>query len=408
MEIIERQVGAAIARVRESSVALEYTAADSPTGARRVASGVVFSEDGDVLSVRIDAPPISADSTTPAPIVARVASGRRLPASWVAADPETGLTVLKIPPGIARPAIPAARGALLGLSVMVIGNPYGLGHSVSRGFVSGLNRRLEIGPRQIGGLFQIDAAIHPGDNGALITDLRGGWIGVIRSGLAATTSAKDRAKDRDADRRVRELDHDLGFAIPARDALWVATQLRDHQRVDRAYLGVTLDRNAPTPPGEPEGAVFRRVWADSPAELAGLKPGDRVVAIDGQPIRSPYDLTDHLDHTPAEADVTLDLLRGTGDARRYHRITLHSARRPPFEPSLPGPSVGSASTTTASTKDQASPPRPRGDDLQAERLPRHVAEIIERLEQRIADLERQKADPASATPLPTPASSTEP
>src|SRR5262245_66306987 len=78
LDAIERVVTAAIARVRESSVALEYSAADAPSGARRVASGVVVGDDGTVLSVRIDAP------SAAAPIVARVASGRRVQARWVA------------------------------------------------------------------------------------------------------------------------------------------------------------------------------------------------------------------------------------------------------------------------------------------------------------------------------------
>ncbi len=100
----ERIVTDAIAQVRESAVALEYTAADAPTGTRRAASGVVVGYDGELLSVRID-PPSAA-----APIVAKVASGRRLPAQWVASDPETGLTLLKIEPGTARPAAPSSKG----------------------------------------------------------------------------------------------------------------------------------------------------------------------------------------------------------------------------------------------------------------------------------------------------------
>ena len=85
---------------------------------------------------------------------------------WVAADPETGLTLLKIAPEAARPAGPSTRGARLGIPVLVIGNPFGLAHSVSRGFVAGLHRRLELGPRQLGGLIQVDASLHPGDSGA--------------------------------------------------------------------------------------------------------------------------------------------------------------------------------------------------------------------------------------------------
>ena len=240
------------------------TAADAPSGTRRVASGVVINAEGDVLSIRIDAPPASS------PVVARVASGRRLPADWVASDPETGLTLLKIAPDAARPAAPfAARGAA--------GHPRpGDRQPVRPGALGQPGARRRPGPpagtapRQLGGLIQVDASLHPGDSGALLADLQGGWLGVIRSGLAPPS---------ESDRKGRDLDHDLGFAIPARHALWVAEQLRTRTRVDRAYLGVTMDLDAPAPPpGEPDGAVLGRVLADTPGQAhrpQGGRPGRR-------------------------------------------------------------------------------------------------------------------------------------
>ncbi len=195
LETVERRVAKSIARARESAVALEYAVADAPSGARRVATGVVVNARGDVLSVRIDPPP------SDAPVVARDASGRRHPAQWVAADAETGLTLLQIDPKVAEPVRPASRLPRLGSQVLIIGNPFGLGHSVSRGQVAGLDRRLEIGPRPLGGLIQIDAALHPGDSGAPVTNLRGEWLGLVRGGLTAPEAR-------------HTPDHDLGFAIP--------------------------------------------------------------------------------------------------------------------------------------------------------------------------------------------------
>ncbi len=360
-EQFERRVTEAIKRVRESVVALEYTAADSD--ARRRASGVVISSEGDVLSVRIDAP------SAATPVVATVASGHSLPAEWVAADPETGLTLLKIAPQVARPAVPSPRGAKLGNSVMVIGNPFGFAHSINRGNVAGLNRRLILGPRQLGGLIQVNVSLHRGDSGAMLADMQGGWLGVIRSGLASPGENEGMA---------RELDHDLGFAIPARDALWVANQLRTRQRVDRAYLGVTMDPAPPLLAGVPEGAVLGRVVADTPAERAGLKAGDRVVAIDNHPVRSPYDLTDRLDHTPADSEITVDLFRGNSPGPI--RLTFRTARRPPFEPSQP---------SAPPTKSKAREPRAE--------VPAEVAETIKGLERRIEELEKEKTETAAAT-----------
>jgi S1-C subfamily serine protease len=381
----EQRTEEMIARLLESAVALEYSAADAPSGARRVASGIVISEEGDVLSVRIDPPSASS------PVLARNASGRRLPAQWVAADPQTGLTLLKIAPKLARPAIPSPRGPRLGSLVLLIGNPFGLAHSVGRGSVSGLNRRVELGSRQLGGLIQVDAALHPGDSGALLADLHGGWLGVIRSGLAAPSE-----KEKDKEKRAREHDHDLGFAIPARDALWVADQLRTHKRVNRAYLGVTMLDPVPSdaPHAEPDGIVLASVLDDTPAGRSGLKSGDRLIALNDQPVRTPNDLTDRLDRIPADMDVTLDFLRGAGPAREHHRLTLRTTTRPlpDIEP-IAKPSIASAPSPSS--------PKARSEEARPP-LPREVADKIERLERRIDELEKRENANAVAPHNPQP------
>jgi serine protease Do len=355
-----------------------------------MASGVVISEDGDVLSVRID-PPASSS-----PVLARDASGHRLPAQWVAADPQTGLTLLKIAPKTTRPAIPSPKGPRLGGLVLLIGNPFGLAHSVSRGSISGLNRRVELGSRQLGGLIQVDAALHPGDSGALVADLHGGWLGVIRSGLAAPA---DKDKEKDKEKRAREHDHDLGFAIPAADALWVAGQLRAHKRVDRAYLGVTMhDRVAlaPAPDGrdaEPDGVILDSVLDDTPAGRSGLKSGDRLIALNDHPVRTSTDLTDRLDWTSADADVTLDFYRGAGPSRERRRLTLRTTTRPPLEPEPVKAPIASSPPPKAKSE-ETRPPLP---------LPRDVADKIERLERRIDELEKRETATAvapSSTPQP--------
>jgi S1-C subfamily serine protease len=359
LEALERRVAEASARARESTLVLEYAAADAPSSARRVATGAVIDEQGNVLSVRIDPPP------TDAPVVARDALGRRLSAKWVAADAETGLTLLRIDaPGV-RP-IHTADGAVgLGSQVLVIGNPFGLSHSVRRGQVAGLDRRLELGTRQLGGLIQVDVALHPGDSGALVANLKGEWLGLIRSGLTTPDARKAR-------------DHDLGFAILARDALWVADQLRTHQRVDRAFLGVQID---PTATDDPPGAVLGGVLADTPAARAGLQPGDRVVAIDGHPIQSPLNLTDRLDRTLAHTEVTIESLRGS---RRDH-LVLRTASRPPSAlPASPSPSA-------------LAPLVPKPDELRLS-IPREVLERLERLERRVGELEKEREDRSKPSP----------
>ena len=337
-------MSAGMIRARDSVVALEYTALEGPPGSRRLATGVVINSRGDVLSIRID-PPSSATSSAPGPIstgsgtaghttiVAHDASGRRHLAHWVAADPETGLTLLRIAPRAVRPIQIAAEEPTLGSQVFVVGNPFGLGHSVSRGHIAGLDRALKLGSRQLGGLIQVQAPLYPGDSGAVVANLRGQLLGLIRSSLAIPATAKDRA----------ERDNDFGFALAVRDVLWVADQLRARGHVDRAYLGVRLEPLAaaatlhqqpeagpyPSPDVDAllEGAVLLEVMAGTPAALAGLQAGDAVVAVDGQPVRSPHDLTDRLDRLPAQSMIHLDIVRGRGPQRQHLTLALRTSSR---------------------------------------------------------------------------------
>ena len=249
--------------------------------------------------------------------------------------------------------------------MLLIGNPFGLGHSVSRGSVSGLNRRVELGSRQLGGLIQVDAALHPGDTGALLADLHGGWLGVIRSGLALPT---DKDKEKDKEKRAREHDHDLGFAIPARDALWVAGQLRDPQ-AGRPRLSRRHDARPGVSPGvataSPTASVLGRVLDDTPAGRSGLKSGDRLVAPNDHPVRTPTDLTDRLDRIPADADVTLDFLRGAGPGSRAPSPdprTPPPARLPEPEPVKPPIAPQPASESQIRRDPPAPPARRRRQD----------------------------------------------
>jgi S1-C subfamily serine protease len=353
LEAIERRVAESIKRLRESAVALEYALIDAPSGTRRVATGVVVNERGDVLSIRID-PPSSA-----VPIVAQDAAGGRHPARWIAADAETGLTLLRIDAKVVRPVRVASRAPRLGSQVLLIGNPFGLGHSASRGQIAGLDRRVDVGPRPLGGLIQIDAALHPGDSGALVANLRGEWLGLIRSGLKIPGAG-------------RTFDHDLGFAISARDALWIAAQLdTPRHRVDRSYLGVRLDLTGHHDPGA-SGAVLKDVVADTPAARGGLKAGDRIVAFDDYTITSPGDLTDRLDRTLGNTRVSIEFVRGTHRERR----TIRTASRP----------ITKSAPPSASAKE--------GEDDTPSPTPGQLLERLDALERRLRALEKKPQDKA--------------
>jgi serine protease Do len=473
LERLERQMAAAIARARESVVALEYTAPDAPPGNRRIATGVVINNRGEVLSVRIDPPSESHASVVTGKtswIVAQDFSGRRYSVHWVAADPETGLTLLRLPPRAVRPIRSASGAPNLGSQVFVVGNPFGMGHSVSRGHVAGLDRALELGARQLGGLIQVQAPLYPGDSGAAVVNLHGDWLGLIRSGLAmpgsdsglqsrpsapvaltkSSSGLSPSLVPTDVSLGRPERGTDFGFAIPVQDAVWVADQLRTGRGVDRAYLGVRLEpipavgvmaiskseqrldpaliNSASAPDAtqsisvDPEGAmasalegaILREVLAGTPAWRSGLRPGDSIVELDGQPIRSAHDLNDRLDRIPAQATILLGVDRNRGLRRERLSISLCTARRPEG-PRVTEPSSAAPAATTASTRKAGSPspefspgrarviaPPPMNPEIQARALtllpsfqpnelrltlPQAVVERLEKLERRLEKLE---------------------
>jgi S1-C subfamily serine protease len=393
LEQLEQRISLSVARARESVVALEYTAADAPGGTRRVASGVVINEHGEILSIRIDAPPekqASAHERKALLIVARDFSGRCHTARWIAADPETGLTLLQVRAGVVRPIPNAPDRPNLGSQVLVLGNPLGMGQTVSRGYIAGLDRTLELGSQQLDGLIQVQTPLYPGDSGAAVVNLRGGWLGLIRSGLAipqsdlitrtestrgnlepVPTSAAGAASMARAEGIVRaavqcDRRDDFGFAIPARNALWIADQLRARGYVDRAYLGVRLE-----PPSEPslqvssprelgqgvtpangeinlvpvppirgpdvsleapahigEGAVLREVLDGTPAAKAGLQPGDRIITLDGRLIQCAHDLTERLDQILARTTIQLRIIRSSRLPQQQLLLSLRTTSRP--------------------------------------------------------------------------------
>jgi len=205
-------------------------------------------------------------------ITVQVAGGRSYPAEVVGVDEPTDLALLRIP--AAGPLTAATLGdsdaVEVGDWVLAIGNPFGLEHTVTTGIVSAKERRTG-GPRdRYGNFLQTDASINPGNSGGPLFNLRGEVIGINTAINAAGQG--------------------IGFAIPSNMARAVLTQLRERGRVERSWLGVTIQTVTPELAesfrlaGAPRGALVASVEEGSPAARAGLRPGDIILRFDEEEI----------------------------------------------------------------------------------------------------------------------------
>lgn len=238
-----------------------------------------------------------------------LADGRTVTAEFVGSDPDTDVGVLRIPAdGLAE--LPLARGEALrvGDFVVAVGNPFGLGQTVTSGIVSALGRSGLQG-LAYQNFIQTDASINPGNSGGALVNLRGELIGI---NTAIFTPSGGNVG--------------IGFAIPAELAEEIMRQLLDSGRVQRGSLGIETQAITPQlaallglAEGQ-RGAVVTRVRQGSPAAAAGLAPGDVITALAQQPVDSPQTLHNREGLLPVGEPVTLEYLR-EGRARRIE-LTL--------------------------------------------------------------------------------------
>jgi len=191
----------------------------------------------------------------------RFAEGAPVSARVVGTDAGSDLALLKIAPeglDLKPLALGSSRGLKVGQPAIAIGSPFGLEATLTTGVVSALGRTITAPNNfSIDSVVQTDAAINPGNSGGPLLDAAGRVIGV-NAQIATNSGAND----------------GVGFAIPIDTAKQVLPQLKDGEEIERAYLGVST--------GDPQtgtGALVARVVADGPAGDAGLRPGDRIVAI---------------------------------------------------------------------------------------------------------------------------------
>jgi serine protease DegQ len=226
-----------------------------------------------------------------------LADGRTLAGEFVGADPDTDVALVRIPSdNLSAVRLADPRALRVGDFVVAVGNPFGLGQTVTSGIVSALGRQ---GLSGLGyqNFIQTDASINPGNSGGALVNLRGELVGVNTAIFSPSGGNVG-----------------IGFAIPVGLAQDVMGQLLAFGEVRRGSLGVEsqdIDAAMAKLLGvtERRGAVITRVQEDSPADQAGLKPGDVVVAIDGAPVLDRQALHNSEGLLPVDKPVRLGVLR---------------------------------------------------------------------------------------------------
>ncbi|MBL9188441.1 MAG: Do family serine endopeptidase [Opitutaceae bacterium] len=221
-------------------------------------------------------------------------SNKRYEAKVVGRDPGSDLAVLKIEAtGLSPATFGDSDQLLVGDVVLAIGNPFGVGQSVSRGIVSALGRGMGMGVFE--DFIQTDAAINPGNSGGALLDTDGRLIGINTAILSRSGGFAG-----------------VGFAIPANLARGVAEQLAATGKVERGFLGVRpqpLDEALTAQFGTEKGALLSEVTEGSPAEKAGLKPGDVITKVGSTEIRDPRHLTLTVSKHAPGTEVAIEYLR---------------------------------------------------------------------------------------------------
>ena len=212
-------------------------------------------------------------------IVVALQDGRRAEAKVIGTDPDTDLAVIKIDLNN-LPVLPfKLSGNEVGDVVLAIGNPFGVGQTVTQGIISA-TRRSDLGINTYEDFVQTDAAINPGNSGGALIDVAGNLIGVNTAIFSQSGGSLG-----------------IGFAIPARVCQQVFNSILKDGRVIRGWLGIslvpsTLDENIMAE--KSKGVLVAGVLRNGPADRAGVKRGDRIIQVNDEQIFSASHLINYV------------------------------------------------------------------------------------------------------------------
>ncbi|AMP03005.1 Do family serine endopeptidase [Collimonas pratensis] len=281
---------------------------DSDDKQSSLGSGVIVSSQGYILTNNHVVE--SADE-----IEVALADGRTTTAKVVGTDPETDLAVIKIElPNLPAITLGRADEASVGDVVLAIGNPFGVGQTVTMGIISALGRS-HLGINQFENFIQTDAAINPGNSGGALIDTNGNLLGINTAIYSRTGGSLG-----------------IGFAVPMTTAKTVMESIINTGHMVRGYIGVEPQDITPELAESfgltrKTGAIIAGVIKSGPADKAGLKPGDILVAIEGKPITDSTDMTNLIAQLKPGSKAKLTVLRKTQEST----VEAIIGKRPPMK-----------------------------------------------------------------------------
>ena len=249
-------------------------------------SGVVVSSEGYIVT---NAHVINgADEITVA-----LNDGRKARATVIGNDADSDLAVIKVELDNLVPMAFRAEPIRVGDVSLAIGNPFGVGQTVTQGIISATGR-TGIGVSSFEDFIQTDAAINPGNSGGALVDANGALIGINTAIYSRSGGSMG-----------------IGFAIPNQIVQQVMTSLISTGKVSRGWMGIEMVRmtDDPTNIESRSNVIIRQVWQNSPAEHAGLKSGDKIVRIDGVQITNINELVGVVARKAPGSQLTVDIMR---------------------------------------------------------------------------------------------------
>ena len=279
--------------------------------AQSLGSGVIVSPEGYILTANHVVE--GADKIK----VALMSGEKELDAKVIGTDPPTDIAVLKIETKskLAPITIGDSDKVEVGDTVLALGNPFGVGRTVTMGIVSGLSRKF--GMNAYEDFIQTDAAINMGNSGGALVDAQGRLIGINTAILSKTGGFQG-----------------VGFAVPANLARFVMDRIISEGKVTRGYLGINIQPLTPALakgfglPDESSGVLVGGVAPNSAAEKAGIKNGDVVLDFNGKKVTDPSSLQLAVAQTPPGTKANVRVLRTAGNKPSEKVLSVKLAELP--------------------------------------------------------------------------------